>query len=287
MKARDDLFQTVLDWASTQPDIESVILTGSLSRDDGRVDDLSDIDIELIGPAYKRLIADDSWLTSLAPLTTVLKLDPSHDQRWPTRLAIFKSGVKVDFTLADTSRISEMCDSGELDIVFRRGFKVLIDKIGITKNLPDPIDGENLYATPTNEEYQYAVNVFWFEASHIPKYLARGDLWAAKLRDELLKKYCLKMMMWQAAVSSNQSADIWHNGQRMKDWLAADIYNQVDGIFGTFDTASTIAALHAQITLFRRLSLDVAGHMGFDYPQVLDDDISAMIIKMETDHLSD
>ncbi len=282
MKARDNLLQVILDWAKARPDIEAVILTGSLARDDGRIDDLSDIDIELIGSGFTVLQDNDEWLTQIAPMTMVLKLGPSPSQRWATRLAIYKSGIKVDYTLAGVERVQDMCETGRLDEVYARGYRVLIDKSGIATNLHVLTGNPGAVTLPTQETFQDAVEIFWFEASHVPKYLARGDLWPAKLRDQTLKKYCLKMMMWHAAVMGYQP-DIWHNGHRMADWLDPDLYNQAFSIFGGFDVPSSLAAFQAQMDLFRQMAHQVAEKTGLIYPQQVDDEIMAMIGKISSE----
>lgn len=100
MTSRDGYLQSVLDWASATDAVLAVIQTGSLARRDDSADEYSDLDIEIISSDPDTLARDDGWLRQIGPLITVLRLEADGDQRWPTRLAIYRGGVKIDFTVA-------------------------------------------------------------------------------------------------------------------------------------------------------------------------------------------
>ena len=102
-------------------------------------------------------------------------------QAWPTRLAIYGDGVKIDFTLAGPTRLQAMRE--QAGPLYQRGYRVLLDKTGAAQGLPAPQGRPAAPALPTAEVFRERVEEFWFEAFHIPKYLARGELFVVKFRD--------------------------------------------------------------------------------------------------------
>ena len=108
---RDDVQASILRWAGAREDVAAVIQTGSLARSDGSAD-------------------------------PIIVLHLEQDDGWPTRLAIYDDGidgsVKVDFTLAAPRRLRKMISSRTLSALYARGYRVLLDKDGVTKDLPPP-----------------------------------------------------------------------------------------------------------------------------------------------------
>ena len=140
MEDPDVLLATILDWARDDPRVTGVLQTGSRARR-RRVDEFSDLDIELIGPGRDSLGSDDSWFHSFGDVMVVLPLEnddgPEDEASWPTRLVVYAGGRKVDFTLAGEERIGDMVFNG-LDELYDHGYKVHHDKSGLLDKLPEP-----------------------------------------------------------------------------------------------------------------------------------------------------
>ncbi|SQI28770.1 Uncharacterised protein [Rhodococcus coprophilus] len=103
-----------------------------------------------------------------------------------------------------------MIDCG-LDPVYQRGYRVLSDKTGVAAALPTPT-GPPTGARPTESEFVSNQREFWFEATQIPIYIARGDLWPAHSRLEGIRSLLLAVLEWHARSSSADPVDTWHNG---------------------------------------------------------------------------
>ncbi|ANN80388.1 hypothetical protein BAU07_10515 [Bordetella flabilis] len=262
---RDAILQNIVLWAQRNCAIQALVLTGSLARSDGLADALSDIDIELIADDPQVLMTDSGWLGEIGELVTVLPLDPSTEQRWATRLAIYSGGTKVDYTLAGPARLREMASRQELEALYERGYRILLDKAGLTTDLPPPSGHVPTPALPSNEVFRAAVEEFWFEASHIPKYLMRGELWLVKQRDQTMKALLLQMLEWHAVASG--AVDVWHNGTRMKQWLDEPTWRELQQVFGHFDALDAIKAFKAAVALYSRLANTVARSAGLEYPE--------------------
>ncbi len=267
------ILDDILEWSKQNNNILAVIITGSHSRDDNSVDEFSDYDVELIAKDPQSLKDNNDWFHQFGNVIVFEAFD--EGQEYPTRLVIYEDGLKVDFTLADEKRLSNMKING-LNNLYQRGYRVLLDKQGIADGLPKPV-GFPKKELPTEKEYLDVVNEFWFEADRIPKYLIREDLWIVKLRDWTMKEMLLKMLEWYT-LSKDPSKDVWHIGNYMKDWIEPEIKDELSQLFSRFNVTESWHDLLATVTLFRRLSKTVAEKLNFKYPEKIDDNISERIL---------
>lgn len=273
MTLRDKYLQSVLEWASATDAVLALIQTGSLARQDDSADEYSDLDIEIISSDSDALARDDGWLHRIGPLITVLRLEAGNDQPWPTRLAIYQGGVKIDFTVAGLERLRRMTAPAGLDDLYARGHRVLLDKAGVAASLPPPPYRFPVEPLPSQHEFQTSVEEFWFEAFHVPRYLARGELWLVKQRDWTMKTLLLRMAQWHALALRPGHVDVWHNGLRMDQWADRDTWHAMQQIFGGFDSADAQRAFEATVRLYGRLGREVAQRAGLEYPQACEDQI--------------
>lgn len=259
---RKPLLQEILAWAEARPDIRVVVLTGSRVRDDQSVDSGSDLDVELFTTtpeAYESAL----WMNAIRPVTVQLGFAPEGTDDYLVRLTIFEGGDKVDFRVAPVRRMEQMVALGTLDEVYERGYRVLFDKDGVTTGLrpPEP----PVPTLPTEQEYVAAVEEFWFEAWHIPKYAARDDLWVVKFRDWTMKELLRRMLEWDAAARSPE-VDVWYIGTRMKEWVTSSQWERLHDVFAHFEADDSIRALHATCALFSEVAREVGARLGYTYP---------------------
>ncbi|ONI75203.1 hypothetical protein ALI144C_41420 [Actinosynnema sp. ALI-1.44] len=242
------LLARVLDFAEHHEGIEAVVQTGSRARG-LRVDSLSDLDIELIGPGAPLLAGDDEWLAAIAPTLVSIHLDNEEDDEpgWPTCLAVFAEGRKVDFTLAGTERLVAMREHG-LDELYGRGYVVHFDRTGIAAELSPSHPTPPVREAPDAEDFEVNQREFWFEATQVPIYAARGDLWPALSRLAEIRDLMLTMLEWYAATGS-EPVDTWHNGHHIAEWLGAD-HSRIPETFARYEADDIIRALRAAADLY-------------------------------------
>lgn len=260
-----DIMDRLLSWATQDPNIRAIIQTGSSSRAPEASDRFSDRDIELICRDPAPLIASDAWIHALAPVWVALYLKNDPDD-FETRLVFFEGARKVDFTLADLSRVISMQSVGRLDDLYERGFRVLLDKDGFTSSLPAPAGESPRKPLPSEVEFAATVNEFWFEAAHMPTYLTREELWVVKFRDWTMKQMLLQMLEWHALYVSGPETDVWHIGTKMKRWAAPEIWTALQDVFGQFNAEDSYRSLVETMRLFTRLTSEIASIAGFAVP---------------------
>jgi aminoglycoside 6-adenylyltransferase len=275
----ETLVSSIAAWAEANANVLALIMTGSRVRPGAVVDEFSDIDIEIIARDPGALITDDGWLSSFGRVWVYLPL--SEGQPYPTRLVFYEGGMKVDFSLCGVERVREMAGAKALDDLYERGYRVLVDKEGMTSGLPAPSGTFPAKRLPDQEEFSAIVTEFWFEAAHIPRYLLRDELWVVKFRDWTMKELLLKMLEWHAVARSDAPVDVWHIGSHLKEWLDVVTREEIGGIFARFDARSSWDGLLATTALFRRVAAETAAALGLTYPAEMDADVSGYIATFE------
>lgn len=265
------IFESVIAWARENKNVIALIQTGSFARNDKYVDEYSDYDLEVIADDVDDLLKDNSWYHQFGKVIVNLNFD--EDIEFPTRLVVYKGGLKIDFTIADKNRITDMIEKG-LDDLYKRGYLVCVDKKFMTDELPKATGKDIDNTIPTEKEYIEICNEFWFEASQIPKYIARRELWVVKFRDWTMKKMVLQMLEMKARFNNK---DPWYIGLHMEDWVDKDDWDTLQTLFVNFDQKDSKAGLIKTIEFFRKISQQVAKDGLFEYPKVIDEEVSEYI----------
>ncbi|GAA0415929.1 aminoglycoside 6-adenylyltransferase [Streptomyces luteireticuli] len=252
----------VLGWARSRPDIRAVLRTGSRARRDGTADAFSDHDIELYTTDPDRYAQSGEWVAALGPVLVSVGLEGPWDN--PARLVFFEDGIKADFQVVPVARLLEMTADG-LDDLHERGYEVLLDHDGTAARLP-AATGTPPAALPDAGEFHDLCAEFWFEAAHLPRCLARGELWVAKSRDWTTKELLQSMVEWHALTYHGAGHDVWYGGTRMREWAAPGVWERLPATFGGFTAEDILRGARATADLFAELAGEVAAAHGFPYP---------------------
>jgi aminoglycoside 6-adenylyltransferase len=259
------LLDEIVRWASGRPDIRAVLLTGSHAR--GDADASSDLDVELFTTEPDRYAGRD-WMTEIRPVSVQLGFEPAADRPTRNRLTVFAGGEKVDFLVGTVELLAQL--AAGLDDLHERGYRILLDRDGLAARLPPATGSPSPAALPTSGELRDVVEEFWFEAWHIPKYLARGELWVVKHRDWTMKQLLLRVLEWEAGT---RGVDPWHIGTRIAEWAPVELRDRLEATFGRYDAADARRAFLATTDLFADVARTVAARCGLGYPDEMEEAI--------------
>lgn len=246
---RNTTLDQVLAWARSEDNIRAVVITGSTAR--GDVDAFSDLDIELYATNPAPLLDHDDWYRQLG---RVLVVEALENEGWnPTRL-IYYAGGKIDFTVLATSLLDR-------DVEFDRPFRVLLDK----DDHADAFRSVPLARMEPPGEEEFLTSINWFYAAVImwAKQVARGDLWAAKIRDWESKRLLLRMLEWYHKTRKGWEYDTWHLGVRMRNWADLDLLPAIEAIWCGADPVESARAIRASVDLFDLLTGRTAQALGY------------------------
>ncbi len=272
----EKLFEKIVTWANAEDAIRAMIIEGSRARHDHTVDQFSDYDLNLYVTDVTHYTGNDTWIEQIGPIWAMEKeADPDGVS---SRLVLFEGGHDIDFKLVPIGILHEFVRRQTLPDDYQRGYEVVLDKEGLTARLPQPSYKAVPKKKPSEEEFLYAVNVFWFELFHLVKYLHRDELWCVKVRDSSIKKRLLQMIEWHAQARHNWDYDTWIVGKHMQSWVEAEIWQAFGGIFARFDKEDSWRAVCALMPLYHRLAGETARQLNYSYPCKMDKAVSEFIL---------
>ena len=263
MEIRHLYLDRIIQWARGMDVIRAVVITGSLARADGSVDEYSDLDAQIITRDIEVLTRDDSWLDALGQVWIRFPLQ----QESPYRLVWFAGGCKVDFQFAHLDEILAMSESGQLSDEYQRGYQVALDKDGLYADLPPSPRVFPPPGLPSETEVETVINEFWFEAIHVAQFIRRREFWVAKYRDWTMKEDLLRLLEWHARATGKGDVNTWLLGKRILQWADDDTAEVIERIWPRWGASEMWPALLVQLELFRRLSRELQAALGVDYSE--------------------
>ncbi len=286
MKVRDEKLEQIIHWAENNPDIRAVLLTSSLVNPYAPVDDFSDLDVELVFEIRASYESENEWIRLFGePISMIEENDSVFDGKHAMKMILYKDHVKVDFKLYQVSEFIEEINRETLPEDWDVGYRVLVDKDNLTKNLKPPTYQSVMIHQPTEKEFQQLMNDFWWDTTYVAKCLKRGDIFYAKFMSEniLRTDYLVPLIEWYIAGNHD-----WNNittnkhGRLFKKYLPSGLWNKVEATFSGNDLEENWKALFACADLVHELGTSLAEKLHFIYPVKLEDDIRNYLTEIQS-----
>lgn len=275
----DELIEKIISWAKASDDVKSVFIVGSRARVDHPADEYSDLDLFMVVTNPEYYISSTQWLKSISNywMSFVEKTTIGGGKE---RRVLFENALDVDFAIFSEKGFEQIIENDEVQAVFKRGIRVLIDKSGLAKNL-SPISEEcQTSAPPSVSEFLNLVNDFWYHSVWTTKKLLRGELWIAKsCVDCYMKGLLLRSIEYHTHVIKGWNYDTWHDGRFLDVWAEQGVKERLQSVFAHYEKNDIAYAFLTMMDLFRLLAVEVAEKMGFEYPNDADESATDWVKK--------
>jgi aminoglycoside 6-adenylyltransferase len=226
------------------------------------------------------LARDDGWLSELG---TPLTLFRDRQRLWGsttyTRLVLYEDHTKVDYTLWPVTLLRRVVERQRLPDLLDWGYRVLLDKDGLTAGLPAPTHTAHIPVRPSERAYRALVEEFWWETIYVAKNLWRDELVHARYNLEVVMKLDLlrRLLEWRIEIDHDWSWKPGIVGRGLKWHLTPDTWAEVEATYAGPGIEENWEALFATTTLFRRVAIEVGEALGYPYPADLDRRVSAYL----------
>ncbi|WP_300669140.1 AadS family aminoglycoside 6-adenylyltransferase [Soonwooa sp.] len=275
MKIRDEKLQNIINWAENNEDVRAVLLTSSLVNPLAPVDDLSDLDIELVFKNNEKYIKDNLWLNNFGnPIAMIEEDETCFDGKHAMKMLLYEDGVKIDFKLYSKSNFVEEVQQKELPYDWDIGYKVLVDKDLLTKDLKKPSYQASIIKKPTESQIQTLLNDFWWDTTYVSKCLKRDDLFYAKFMfGEIRTNYLTPLIEFYIASQHDWNITTNKHGRLFKQYLSKEMWQKIEATFSGSDIDENWNALFAMMDLVHEMGNFLTQKLNFSYPQKLENDI--------------
>ncbi len=276
----------IIEWAMAQPLVHALLLTSTRAIPHGLVDQLSDYDVILVVEELQPWVAERRWLNAFGEVLVVywdqVHPDPSFGVDVCGNVTQYVDGLKIDFTLWPVALLQQIVAVPTLPAELDAGYRVLLDKDGLTAQMPPPTYRAYLPTAPTAAEYQTWINDFLTDAPYVAKCLWRDELFPAKwcLDYDMKHVYLLKMLEWRVGVEHNWTVGVGSLGKGLKKHLPVALWPAVEACFAGADLADNWTALDHTMTLFRQVAIEVGDALGYPYPHELHARVAAYVAQI-------
>lgn len=266
------MLERFITWGQLRDDVRALILTSSLTCPGAPVDAFSDYDLIVVVRDIRPYFPDD-WLEDFGRVL-VLYRDPvrkEHGFDKFARITQYEDGLKIDFTLWNVGTLRAVVEQASLSQDFDLGYRVLLDKDGLTASLPAPTHRAYIPVPPTAQEYFDLIEEFFHEGTYLAKYLWRDDLMPAKMHlDALMKaKHMRRMLEWLVACESSCSIKLGAYGRGLGKKVRRELWHALAATYVGADPSENWQAFYGLVDLMGQVGREVAGYLGFTYPEDL------------------
>lgn len=273
----------VVQWARVRTGIRAVLLTSTRAIPNASVDALSDYDVVLVVQDIGPLLADRTWINDFGEVLIVY-WDPVHtdgvfDIDQCANVTQYADGLKVDFTLWPVALFQKMIAAPALPAELDAGYRVLLDKDGLTAAMRLPTGKAYVPSPPTPTDFQALINDFLSDAPYVAKCLWRDELLPAKwcLDHDMKHTYLRQLLEWRVEMDRGWSVPAGSLGKGLKKRLPADLWAQLEGTYVGAGAEENWDALRGTLALFRQVALEVGAHLGYPYPHDLHERVAAYV----------
>ncbi len=275
MRSEQEILELILDSAKNDDRIRAVILNGSRTNPNALRDIFQDFDILYLVIEVAPFTDDHTWIHRFGELMilqmpeTMQDPPPLNDGSFPY-LMQFTDGNRIDLTLFPIAKLNQL-ENDSLSVL-------LLDKDGLFPPFAPPSDSGYLPRPPTAQAFSDCCNEFWWVCPGVAKGLWREEIVYAKhIFDRFAREQLMKMLAWYVGMKTQFSRSPGKFGKHLKQYLEPELWDMLEKTYSEADYEYTWEALSTMCNLFRMTAMRVAEHVGFAYPRVDDEKVSAYL----------
>jgi aminoglycoside 6-adenylyltransferase len=264
MRSEQQVISQVLSFAGGHEMVRAVAMNGSRVNPNTPKDIFCDYDICYYVTNPRHFLEDQAWIETFGELIILQQNDDFfHGAEGFIFLMLFSDGVRIDLSFAALSELAYIAkDTLTL---------VLLDKDQRIAPLPPPSEAGYYTHKPSPKEFAEAVNEIFWCSNNIAKGIWRDELpYAKAMYDVVVRDPILKMLAWYAAMLHNWMLNTGYFGRRLKRYLPQEIWESYEKTYTGAGYAETWEALFEALRLVRKVGLELASNLGYEYP--LEDD---------------
>jgi aminoglycoside 6-adenylyltransferase len=254
----DLIAAAIADWARARADLHAAVVVGSQVRSEKPADRWSDLDVFLVVDDPEPYTTASDWVAEFGrPIVTFVEPTAVGEER--ERRVLYETGEDVDLALIPLSALDQLEVAAPL---LARGYRMLVDKIGLEEHLRRVAAGFAAPGLPTQHDFTELASDFWYHALWAAKKLRRGEVFTAKqCLDGYLKARVVTLLEWHAR-AVDPSVDTWHGGRFLERWADPGALAALENAFAYYDLRDVARALWETIDLWQGLEEETARRLG-------------------------
>ena len=225
MRSEKEMYELILGTAEEDGRIRAVYMNGSRTNRNAPRDLFQDYDIVYVVNETREFYEDPEWIDrfgerlymqmpELMDQMMGMEMDLDANFGW---LMQFADGNRIDLHVQSIPYARE-------NIIKDKLCRILLDKDGILPGMPEPTDEEHWVKRPSEQEFLYECNEFWWCLNNVGKGLWRQEIPYAQDMLALIRDELLRVLSWKAGIRTDFSCSIGKSGKYLhrfvprQDW---------------------------------------------------------------------
>ncbi|GAA0365459.1 aminoglycoside 6-adenylyltransferase [Bacillus horti] len=273
MRSEKEMYDLVVTVAQQDDRIRAVAMNGSRTNPNAPVDIFQDYDIVYLVTDMQSFIQDPNW-TSVFGETIIMQtpedmsLFPPDLGGWFSYLMLFKDGNRIDLILIPIEEKDKYVKDDKL-------IRILLDKDHSLPDLPAPTDEDYWVKPPTAAHFADCCNEFWWVSTYVAKGLWRKELlFALDHLHSYMRPMLMRMLEWNVGSQTNFSINVGKSGKYLEKYVTAEFWQELLSTYPSGSYEDAWRALFAMTRLFRKVALEVASQLQYEYPHQDDENVT-------------
>ena len=257
----DLIAAAITGWARERADVRAAVVVGSQVRQELPADRWSDLDVILLVDDPEPYARDETWVAEFGrPLLTFL--EPTAVSGQQERRVLYEDGEDVDLPLIPVAALERLDSSPDVARLLARGYRVLVDEIGLAERLARVAATAGEVPPPTQHHLTELSSDFWYHALWAAKKLRRGEVLVAKeCLDGYLKERLVELLRLHA-LAVDPALDTWHGSRFLERWADPGALSALESAYARYELRDVARALWVTIDLWESVELETARRLG-------------------------
>ncbi len=258
------MLELIIDFAQADERIRTVLITGSRTNPNADRDIFRDFDVDCYVTDVEPFREEQYVVPRFGKAILVEKPEDhiyspgAGDGRYTYNMQLADGNrVNLQFfplaTYQDRSRDSQTA--------------VILDKDGLTPDLPRPSERSHFIKEPTRHEFGDCCEAFFFcLGSHIPKTLWRKKLPLLNAFIEGLRRDLVTMLKWEIGVREGFEISVGVAGKHLEKHLELEVWTEFERTYAGADYDEIYESLLTFYRLVKSAGESVAQHYRYTFP---------------------
>jgi aminoglycoside 6-adenylyltransferase len=165
------------------------------------------------------------------------------------------------------------------------GYKVILDKDGITKGMKPPSCRAFMLKPPTETEYLHLIEDALSDVPYGVKQICRGDFFPLQFTFYQLRYHNMsRLLEWKVEIEHDWALKSGAMGKGLQKYLDPTIFKEIEDTNTGYGKEANWESLLRVVNLFGRVAREVGEKMGYKYPEALEKRIIRYVEKVKEEY---
>lgn len=269
MRSEKEMFDLILSTAAEDERVRAVYMNGSRTNKNVPRDIFQDYDIVYVVQETKPFYQDIAWIDRFGErlymqkpeeLDLAVGMDCNLDECYGW-LIQFADGNRMDLHVVSIPFALQTIPDDKL-------CRVLMDKDGILPPVPEASDEQYWVKKPTQAEFTFACNEFWWCMNNVAKGMWRQEIpYVMEVIDFQVRPQLRQMLTWMAGVEQNFSCSVGKAGKYLEKFLPSGIWQRYLETYSGAQLEAMWESVAVMCGLFDETAKGISAELEFSYNQ--------------------